>query len=333
MHAKSLFRHHEALYSTQYRELKERSLTAGALLAGTPGTLHQRNGTGYAYCYRIFYPVPGIQAETLVGRPDDKTAISAMRQRMELAEWSGRQVTALRKGGFQVADKRFARLLVELHNQGTFSAGMVVLGEYAVQAWLNELGVRVRPQGPSAPAIATLELGAQPSFFVSPEASRLPFCRLDDGYSTGVRLAGLGDLRISLGIPETQADNGSVVACGDWLVHPTPHYDYLLDTPESAAMLAGNHCVPVLLPQAARLVWHRLSCCTRSAAPEQMARPRLLALSLAAALLEADPWTLLTAWEQAPPTLTDPIRLERKTLIDEVFAHSDLRDLLADCLR
>ena len=333
MLGKPLFRHHEALYSAQYRELKEQSLTAGPLLAGTPGTLHQRNGTGYAYCYRVFYPVPGIQAETLVGRADDKAAILAMRQRMELAEWAGRQVAALRKGGFQVADKRIARLLVELHNHGAFSAGLVVLGDFAVQAWLNELGARVRQQNTTVPVVTTLELGAQSSFPGSPEASRLPFYQLDDGCSTGIRLAGLGDLRISLGTPDKLPDSERRLAGGDWAAHWTPHYDYLLAAPESAAMLAGGQCIPVLLPQAARLVWHTLSCCTRSAAPEQTARSRLQALSLAAAVLEADPWTLLTAWEQAPPALTDPIRQQRNALLEEVFAHSDLRDLLTDCLR
>ena len=63
----SLYRLHELAFRTQYAELKERTLGAGPLLPGTPGSLQQRTGTGYAYWYRVYYPVPGKQAETLMG--------------------------------------------------------------------------------------------------------------------------------------------------------------------------------------------------------------------------------------------------------------------------
>ncbi len=109
-------------------ELKERTLGAGPLLPGTPGSLQQRTGTGYAYWYRVYYPVPGKQAETLIGPADDLVALDAMRERMDFAEWSSKQVSALRKLGFQVADKSVGRVLVELHNLGAFEAGLTLVG-------------------------------------------------------------------------------------------------------------------------------------------------------------------------------------------------------------
>ena len=56
------------------------------------------------------------------------------------AEWASAQVSALRKLGFQVADKATARVLVELHNRQAFGAGLVLTGTLACMAWLNELG-------------------------------------------------------------------------------------------------------------------------------------------------------------------------------------------------
>ena len=78
MQTPALFREHELAFRTQYAELKERTLGAGTLLPGTPGTLHLRKGSGYAYCYRVYYPAPGKQAETLVGREDDIAAREAL---------------------------------------------------------------------------------------------------------------------------------------------------------------------------------------------------------------------------------------------------------------
>ncbi|WP_434514667.1 hypothetical protein AB6Q56_19400 [Dechloromonas sp. ARDL1] len=331
MLTKPLFHRHEALYCAQYRELKERSLTADAFLPGTPGTLHRRNGTGYAYCYRVFYPVPGIQAETLVGRADDRAAVAAMGQRMTDAAWAARQVAALRKAGFQVADKRMARLLVELHNLAAFSAGLLVVGELAIQAWLNELGVTPRSGRRAASTITCLQLGAQPAFLDLPIVPRLPFVPVDDGSAIGTGLAGLDTLRVWLGFAGQNVE--PTVASRGWMARAATAYDYLLEAPESAAMLAGGHCIPVLLPSAGRLVWHTLFDCASAAATERAAPVRAQVLALAAALIEHDPWALLTAWEKAPATLTEPIRSLRLALVAEAAAHAELCDLLDDCLR
>lgn len=330
---KPLFDRQEALYCAQYRQLKERSLTADALLAGTPGTLHQRNGTGYAYCYRVFYPVPGIQAETLVGRADDRAAIAAMRQRMEAAAWTARQVGALRKAGFQVADKRTARLLVELHNLGAFSAGLLVLGDLALQAWLNELGATLRSRRAVASAGAPLQLGAQASFLDLPVAPRLPFAPVDASPAMGIGLAGLDGFHVAIGLAASGANGEPKAAACPWAAQAAPADDYLLAAPESAAVLAGGHCIPVLLPSAARLVWYTLFECAAVAAPEHGAPRRALALALAAALIEQDPWALLTAWEKVPAALAAPIRSLHRNVVSEAGAHADLCDLLDDCLR
>lgn len=339
METKPLYRRHEAAFCTQYRELKERTLTAGALLPGTPGTLHRRSGTGYGYWYRVYYPTPGIQAETLVGREDDSAAETGMRQRMAFAIWSNRQVVNLRKLGFQVADKTIARVLVELHNRGAFAAGLVALGPLARMAWLNELGAQIRtPREPanSSSLPPALQLGLPRALLKSPLIGTLPFAAEQGfaGPTTVTRLTGVRGLRIEVRTPGDDIDANVAVADGGWSARSDPFHDYLLESPESGALLAGGHCIPALLPQAARLVWHTLFLSSQaSRQPAQAVRDRQLSLALGAALIDHDPWALLTAWERAPEAMTASIYPQRAALLADLNAHPELRDLFDDCLR
>ncbi len=107
-----LYRLHDLAYRTQYAEMKERANATGDLLRGTPGMLYKRNGTGHAYWYRIYYPTPGKQAEEFVGPEDDVDAYKSMSDRIAYSEWMTRQVSNLRKLGYQVADKGVASILV-----------------------------------------------------------------------------------------------------------------------------------------------------------------------------------------------------------------------------
>jgi hypothetical protein len=101
----ALYRMHELAFRTQYAELKERTASAGRLLQGTPGSLQLRQGTGYAYWYRVFYPAPGKKAEQFVCKDGDTAALDEMSREIEFAQWTSTQVRNLRKLDFQVADK------------------------------------------------------------------------------------------------------------------------------------------------------------------------------------------------------------------------------------
>ncbi|HEY2677807.1 MAG TPA: hypothetical protein VGI65_12625, partial [Steroidobacteraceae bacterium] len=138
--ATALYRPHELTIRTLYAEVKERALAAGDLLPGTPGTLVKRSGTGHEYWYRSFYPVPKKRSEHFVGPAGNTAAHEAMQQRIAASEWTTKQVAALSKLGYQVADKGVASVLVELHNRKVFTAGLVVVGTLAYMSWLNEYG-------------------------------------------------------------------------------------------------------------------------------------------------------------------------------------------------
>jgi hypothetical protein len=328
----ALFRQNQPAFRQQYAALNAQSVTAGTLLPGTPGTLQLRRGTGYAYWYRVYYPLPGKQAETLVGREDDRAAENAMRGRMDFAESNARQVGMLRKLGFLVADKINARALVELHNLGAFEAGLLLAGRLGCMAWLNELGARVRlPAGEAA--AAHLELLAPADFFNQALAASLPLVAGNESSApstchAAIALPGLPPIPANLLVGDDADATDSALA---WLATTIPDHDYLTADPVPGALLAGGHCIPVRLPQAARLVWHQLSASQQHAAPYADSERRL-ALGLAATLLAQDPWAMLTAWEAAPAAITEPIRPLRQTLLASTAAHPDLQDLFADCL-
>lgn len=335
-----LFREHELAFRTQYAELKERTLAAGPLLPGTPGTLYLRSGTGNGYWYRVYYPVPGKQAESLVGREDDEASRQAMAERMAFSEWSAAQVGFLRKLGFQVADKPVARVLVELHNQGAFEAGLVLVGTLGYMAWLNELGiatVSARTLDIDLARRQPLKLAAPRSFLSTMQATGLPFVPVpgmpSSAPSTSVKLPGIQGLRVDVLAPGEQL--GALVSVPElsWAAQAVPYYHYLLEAPEPAAMLAGGHCIPVRLPQAARLVWHKLYSSTqRRGFPEKAAKDRQQALVLAAALADSEPHALLAAGRAAPQSMMAEIKPWRARLSETPAIPPALVDILGECL-
>jgi hypothetical protein len=316
MAGQPLFRAQELAFRTQYAELKERTLATGELLPGSPGTLALRKGTGYPYWYRVYYPTPGKQAEELVGKDGDTPALDAMRERMAFADWASAQVSALRKLGFQVADKSTARVLVELHNRDAFSAGLVLVGTLSYMAWLNELGaiaVSARTMDVDLARRQRLKLAAPLPFFSTMAATGLPFTAIpgmpSTEPSTSIKLPGAQGLRVDVLAPGKTL--GKIVRLPElaWAAQTIPHYDYLLEETEPGAMLAGGHCIPVCLPQAARLVWHKLYASTqRKGFQEKSAKDRQQAMVLAAALADIEPQALSTAFGAAPATMRGTIK-------------------------
>lgn len=335
-----LFRRIEEAYRAQYSEIKERTLAAGALLPGTAGTLALRGTNGHKYWYRVFYWPPGKQREAIVGREDDEDSRQAMHERMLLAEWVGEQVAVLRKLGFQVADKNTARVLVELHNQQAFAAGLTLVGTLAVMAWLNELGA-MSPAGRTLDVdlarFERLKLGASLPFLSTMKATGLPFTSVPGldptDPATSIKLPGAQGLRVDVLAPGRTLGTPVRIPELEWTAQAIPHYDYLLEKSEAAAVLAGLHCVPVRLPLAGRLVWHKFYSSTQRAGMiDKAEKDRRQAIVLGAALTEMDPTALRRAFEQAPAPMIKPIRSLTERLISDANGHPEFAETLRDCL-
>lgn len=335
-----LFRAQELAFRTQYAELKERSQQSSPLLPGTPGTLYLRNGPGNGYWYRVYYTVPGKQAETLVCNRDDEATRQVMEARIEFARWSANQVSALRKLGFQVADKAVARVLVELHNLGAFDAGLVLVGTLAYMAWLNEFGaiaVSARTQDIDLARRQTLKLAAPLQFLKTMQATGLPFVEVpglpSSQPSTSVKLPGMQGLRIDVLAPGSPLGHIIQVPELTWAAQAVPHYDYLLEDPEPAAFLGGGHCIPLRLPQAARLVWHKLYASTRRHGfPEKSAKDRLQAATLAAALYEHQAESLSEAFAAAPEDIRQAAAAQAVNLDKLLAGHPEACEAIRQCI-
>jgi hypothetical protein len=331
---------HEQLYRLQeeairslYTEVKERARSAAELLPGTPGTLVKRAGTGHEYWYRSYYPVPRKRSEQFVGTVSNAAAFETMQSRIAHSEWTSKQVAALSKFGYVVADKLSAGVLVELHNRGVFRAGMVVSGALAYLGWLNEFGAVARTLKPQE----HLELArrqalklARPATFASiMQSTQLTFTETPGGSrkKPSTSFAVTGGLTVDLFAPG--AISGEVIAVPELDCHAQtiPFYGYLLEASRPAVILAGGHCIPVMLPDAARMIWYSLYMSTRRGKDAAAAESDLLeGATLAAILIEQNGLVLRESYRGAPRELRNAAhsRLHR---LEAIFAvHVQARD-------
>jgi hypothetical protein len=264
-----------------------------------------------------------------------------MRERIAFAQWMAAQVGDLRKLGFQVADKGVARVLVELHNAGAFAAGLVVVGTLGFMAWLNELGARTvaaTTQDIDLARRQALRLGAPLRWLETVQATRLPFTAVpglpSTAPSTSLKLPGRDGLRIDLLAPGRSLGVTVAVPELGWHAQGVPHYDWLLEAPASAAVLAGGQCVPVRLPSMERLVWHKLyASASRPAGDAKAAKDLLQAAILAAIAIEQHDLDLGPSWREAPGALRSAARKRlpalRRTLAEHPQALDAFETLLA----
>jgi hypothetical protein len=307
-----LYRQHEPAIRNLYAEVRQRVDGIGQLLPGTPGTVVKRTtGPGHEYWYRSYYPAPKKRVEVLIGRADDLPALDEMQDRIGNSAWIAKQVSTLSKLGFQVADKSVAAVLVEIHNRALFDAGLMVVGTMAYMSWLNEYGSiasAAHTQDIDLARKKTLKLATTVPFLSSMTATHLPFHRIPGLPSalpsTAVKLRGVEALRVDVLAPGRRLGETVEIPELDWHAQTIPHYDYLLEQPAQAAMLAGGHCVPIKLPDAARLLWHKIFSSTRRIAnPTKADKDLTQAVTLAAILVEQGNAILRDSFTGAPSEL------------------------------
>ncbi len=321
--------------NTLYAELGERSRAEEELLPGTPGTLSLRSrGASGNYWYRRYYNLPSQLAEKLVCREDDTSAYERMSQRIEAARWLEEHVSNLRKLGFQVANKDVARVLVEMHNRRLFAAGLVMVGTLAFMAWLNELGIRTVASSTQDLDLARrqpLKLAMDAPLLDTLNATDIEFFEIPglrpDAPPTSAKRPGKDGLRVDLLTNGPELGHSVPVPELNWHAQTIPHFDYLLHDPQQAAMLAGGHCIPVQLPSAMRMAWHKLYSSTRRTADRAKAEKDLRqAAVLLAALVERDSADLAASLAKAPEDLQHAVRKRRPALQELLTSHPQAQE-------
>lgn len=329
-----LFRSHEQPFQAQYSEIKERAVLEGELLPGTPGMLTERTGTGAGYWYRVYYAMPGKQVEKYVCTASDEAARLLMLERIEASEWMARQVSNLKKLGYQVADRAVASVLVELHNRHLFEAGLVVVGTLAYMSWLNEYGVRAvaaRTQDIDLARRQQLKIAAPEPFLAMMKETKLPFSSVPGlpsrSPSTSAKLPGKAGLRVDVLAPGIEIGQTLPIPELQWHAQTIPYYDYLLEDSRKATVLAGGHCVPVLLPQPERMVWHKVySSLHRESFPDKAKKDLLQAVTLAAVLAEQSSIMLKDSFHDAPEVLQKSVQLRMPQIQELLAAHPETGD-------
>jgi hypothetical protein len=332
--SKPLYRLHEMAIRALYAEVKERANAAGDLLPGTAGTLVKRAGTGHEYWYRSYCPVPRKRSEQFVGTASNSAAYDAMQSRIANSAWTAKQLAALSKHGYQVADKSVAGVLVELRNRRIFDAGMVLVGTLAYLSWLNEYGAMVTATGAQDVELArrqTLKLPTPVSFLSAMHATQLPFALIPGmpgkNPPTSVKLPGAEGRRVDILAPGSLLGEIVSVPELEWHAQTIPFYDYLLEGSRAAAALAGGHCIPIMLPDAARLLWHKLYSSTRGKKdPAKAEKDLVQAATLAAILVEQEGALLRESYREAPRELRNAAHSRLPRLEKLLAEHPQARD-------
>jgi hypothetical protein len=337
MAARPLYRLHPQAPRTRYADLKQRVRGAGELLRGTPGGVFNRDGTGHEYWYRVYYPVPGKQAEEFIAPAQNKSARRAMLARIAAARRVVQQVRTLKQTGYQVADKAVASVLIELHNSGLFKAGLIVVGTLAYMGWLNEHGAKATSAQAADVDLARagrLRLPLPVDLLECCGRSHVPATRLGGTrgrHSISLRLPGQEEgLRIDMLAPGRDTRSTVQVPELQWQAQMMPHFDYLLEGSQEAALLAGGQCIPVLLPRPERIVWHKLYSSTgRARPPAQRAKDLAQAATLAAVITELKGDLLRRSFAAVPAALRAAALAQRERIQGLLAAHPRTRDLFA----
>jgi hypothetical protein len=316
-----LYRLHSKSPRTRYAELKQRACDIGELLRGTPGGVFKRAGTGHEYWYRVYYPVPGKQAEEFIAPAHDKDAQRAMRARIAVAQRMVEQVRKLKQTGYQVADKAVASVLIELHNSGLFKAGLIVVGTLAYMGWLNEHGARtvsVQAQNVDLARGGRLRVKSPISLLKSFARTHVPATPARGGrgtHSITVGLPGKATLRVDVLAPGRALGQIVQIPELEWRAQMMPHYDYLLEDCQEAAVLAGGQCIPVLLPRPERIIWHKIYSSTDGTRlAEKKAKDLAQAVTLAAVIAEQKGDALRRSFAAAPAALRTAVLAQRSRI-------------------
>ena len=143
---------------------------------------------------------------------------------------------------------------------------------------------------------------------------------------TSLKLPGRDGLRVDVLTHGKRLGESVAVTPLMWHAQTVPHYDYLLDQPRQAAVLASGHCIPVLLPQPERLVWHKLyASASRLSFPEKAEKDVLQAVTLAAILTDQDDEALADSVAELPASMRGTLRRRLPAVRRALLGHEPAR--------
>ena len=303
---------HDAAGRARYQELKQLALSQRRVLAGTPGTLKQRQRNGTAYWVREYIRAHGGKDDEHIGTMAKVPAarVAQLREEIELARALAAGSSALRLHGYQRVERKAAAVLAAFFNRGLFAAGLTLVGSHAYGALLNELGFAApayRTQdidlARGAPlAVAGADLPALAQVLEETGMRFVPVPGMPSHHpSASFKLPGAEALAVDLLVPGRQA--GKLVAVSELGAHAqaVPFLDFLVRDPIDAVVLSPNQVIPLKLPSPERFLLHKLySSQARTGSRDKAGKDLEQAAFLAAAAEEESPGALLAAFRSFP---------------------------------
>lgn len=303
---------HDAASRARYQELKQLARSQARVLAGTPGTLKQRQRNGSTYWVREYIRAHGGKDDEHIGSIASvpHARVEAVRDAIELARGLAAGSSMLRVLGYQRIERKPAAVLAAFFNHGLFGAGLTLVGSHAYGALLNELGLL-------APAYRTQDIDvARAAPLVLAHAGPLALAQVlgETGMrfvpvpglpsqrpSASFKLPGAEALAVDLLVPGKRA--GEILAVADLDAHAqaVPHLDFLLKESIDAVVLSPNQVIPVRVPSPERFTLHKLFSSQARRTDRDKARKDLeQAAVLAIATEDESPGALLDAFRGFP---------------------------------
>jgi hypothetical protein len=332
---------HDQAGRARYQELKQLARAQRRVLAGTPGTLKQRQRNGTAYWVREYIRAHGGKDDEHVGTVARVPAaqVAALREEIELARALAAGSSALRLHGYQRIERKAAAVLAVFYNRGLFAAGLTLVGSHAYGMLANELGF-------AAPGYRTQDIDlarGEPLALARAEAPALAQVLAETGMrfvpvpgmpshrpSASFKLPGAETLAVDLLVPGRRA--GELVAVGELGAHAqaVPHLEFLLRDPIEAVALSPNQVIPVTVPAPERFLLHKLySSQARRASRDKAGKDLEQAAALAAATEEESPGALLAAWRSFPAAGRPLVRRGARAAARLVDGNSEAAHALA----
>ena len=310
----SLFSWQSVGLQTIYSDLKRRAAEQPFLLVGTPGSVGTREVSGRMFLYRQFYAPSGKKSADYIGPATDAAARSradAIREEIGMTNGLLADARLLAREGYVRVDARTGAIVAALANHGLFRAGAMLVGSHAYGVLLNELGARSAAHLTEDIDVArqnVLALGSEGgiSFERMLENSTIPLSPIV-GFDrklqpTSYKAPGRDGLRVDLLVP-TDGRDVKVLPVPELKAHATalPHLRYLLSEPIDSIVMGRESVVPVKVPRAERLAWHKMLVSQlRTSTSEKRAKDIHQAGVLVAILAENDPGALEVAHEAVP---------------------------------
>ena len=113
----------------------------------------------------------------------------------------------------------------------------------------------------------------------------------------------------------------------DWHAQTIPYYEYLLEDTQSAAMLAGGHCIPIRSANVQRMIWHKFYSSTqRQGDPAKAEKDLVQAATLAAIVVEQESADLHESYRVAPKALRDAAVTRMPRILALLSEHPQVLD-------